>query len=137
MSLIETMNPPWQTVVGPGVSPGFMFSAQGNLNTGAHLSVGTVSTINTGQPITGSNKLVKIRVSTQENVTSNVEFQLCYRTGETTRVDIVGASITVPTGSYQQTQTYNIILPNDVELCCYIKNGSCKNPVLVVFLIPD
>ena len=136
-NLITTMNPPWQTVVGPGVSPGFLFSAQGNLNAGAYLAIGTVVSSNTGQPIIGSNKLVRMRVSTQENVGSLVEFQMSYRTGASTRADIVGALISIATGNYQATMDYNIELPDNVELCCYIKTGSCKNPALVVFLLPS
>jgi len=136
MNLIEVTDPPWYSSVSPGVSPAFTFSRQANVGTGSFLSTGQVETSETGQPIFGRNKLSRMRVAVSGAVGSPVTFSLSYRTGVNTRVFITGADITIPTGEYTSSNTYNIYLPDDVELCVSVSSGGCRNPVLIVFLLP-
>lgn len=134
--LITISNPPWQTVTSPGVSPPFTFSRQGNTNTGAYLGTGQVGTDDTGQPIFGTNRLVRLRVSVSQTVSSDTTLQLESRAGENTRSIIQGASITIPNGQYTSIRELDVVLPDDVELCVRVSSGSCANPVLVAFLLP-
>jgi hypothetical protein len=136
MNLIEVTDPPWYSAVSPGVSPAFSFSQQANVGTGSFLSTGQVETSETGQPIFGRNKLSRMRVSVSRTELTPVTFSLSYRTGANTHVFITGADITIPAGEYTSSDTYNIDLPDDVELCVSVTSGSCRNPVLIVFLLP-
>jgi hypothetical protein len=122
----------------PGVTPGFVFSKDGNLTVGTYMRIGEVITSSSGHPIIGKNKLVRIRVTCAANAGSNTVLQLQSRTAVATRVDIAGASITIPAGSYRASADFDIALGTDVELCAYNKSGSTlSNAVMNVFLFPD
>jgi len=136
MNLIDITSPPWFTVVSPGVSPAFVFSYRASLSSGQFLDTGNVSTYDTGQPIFGKNKLTRLRVSVEGNVNQNTTFSLYRRTDANTKTAIAGASITIDAGHYTASASYDIDLPPDIELCASVTAGSCKAPVLAVFLMP-
>jgi len=137
LNLFEEFSAPWFAQVSPGVSPGFVFSKDGNVTVGTYLRTGDVQTNNTGQPIFGANHLIRMRVSAGGNAVSNTVIQLRARTAVSTFSDIAGASITLTAGNYTATTELDVILPNNVELCAYNKSGgSLSNVVLVLFLMP-
>lgn len=126
---------------GNGVTPPFFFSRSGStLAAGTYFFTGNVSTSSTGQLIAGSNKIIKIAVSTSANITGSpclVQFQR--RTAVATFVDIAGASISIPVGTYSATSTgLALLIGPDWELSCYFKSGgSPSNPVVGIYLIPQ
>lgn len=138
--LIQKFSAPASVNTSPGVTPGFIFSKDGSCGVGTYLRIGSVVSSNSGHPIIGKNKIVKIRISAQSNVASNTTVQIQARTASTTRSDIAGATITIPAGNYTATAEFEpaITLPEDVELCAYNKSGSTlSNAVMNVFLFPD
>jgi hypothetical protein len=132
--------PQSKSVAPVGVTPGFIFSKDGSCGVGTYLRIGSVVTSDAGHPIIGKNRLITIRISAQSNVGSNTTVQIQKRTARTTRTDIAGASITIPSGNYTASVTFDppIVLPDNVELCAYNKSGSTlSNAVMNVFLYPD
>lgn len=136
--MFEIFPPPPSTNTSPGVTPGFLFSKDGNTTVGSYLRIGSVISSNAGQPVIGKNRLVKMRVTCQSNAGSNCTFRLRRRTGVSTFVDITGSDIVIPAGSYNASADYDLALPEDVELAAYLVSGSTlSNVVLNVFLYPD
>jgi hypothetical protein len=137
MNLFDEFAAPWFAQVSPGVSPGFVFAKDGNVTVGTHLRTGDVQTSKTGQPIFGTNKLIRMRVSSAIVAVTNTVIQLRKRTAVSTFSDIAGALITLSAGNYTATAELDIVLPENVELCAYNKSGSAlSNVVLVLFLMP-
>lgn len=136
--MIREFPAPVSANTSPGVTPGFVFTKDGNLTVGTYLRIGTVITSDAGHPIIGKNKLVRIRVTCATNAGSNTVIQIQKRTALGTRTDVAGAAITIPAGTYQASAEYDIALGTDVELCAYNKSGSTlSNVVMNVFLYPD
>lgn len=123
---------------GSGVTPPFFFSKSGNASVGTYLRVGESVTSNTGMTIVGTNKIVKIVASNGSNVGSNTVVQIQKRTAVNTFVDLAGASITIPSGSYTATiSSLSITLGLNEELSAYVKSGSTlDNPIVGVYVIP-
>lgn len=126
---------------GTGVTPPFLFSRQGGMGLNSYLQVGNVFSNQAGQIIPGNNKIVKITVTTSQvyNIAPVIQFQT--RTGLSTRVDIAGASITIPGNNTDYSATY--VLPSPVtigpnaEVSCYLKSGNnITNPVVLLFVVP-
>jgi hypothetical protein len=121
-----------------GVTPGFVFSKDGNTGVGTYLRIGSVVTSDAGHPIIGKNKLVRMRATVKNVIGTATVIQLQERTDVNTRSDIAGAAITIPSGEYKASADFDIILPEDVELCAYNKSGTTLSNVVVnVFLFPD
>jgi hypothetical protein len=138
MEMIREFPAPTSANTSPGVTPGFVFTKEGNCTVGTYLRIGSVITSDSGHPIIGKNKLVRIRVTCGANVGSNTVIQIQSRTAVGTRADIAGASITIPAGTYKASASFDIALGTDVELCAYNKSGSTlQNVVMNVFLFPD
>lgn len=136
-SYIEMTTPPWYTQVSPGVTPGFLFSEKGNVGGNKWLSCGNVVSGNTGYPIFGKNKLVRLRVSNKSIVDSDTIIQVYDRTNINTRSVISGATVTIKNGEYQGVADLDINLRENVEMCAKIISGdTLKDPVLNVFLLP-
>ncbi len=131
----EVKNPP------SGVSPGFIFSKSGGAGNGAYLATGAVLTDKTGQLIKGTNYITQISVSSSANQTnaSGATIQLQRRTALNTFVDITGATVTVPQGSFSANNTgLSIAVGPDWEICCYNSGpGNFTDPVVTLFLAPQ
>lgn len=137
-SLIQTFPPSDAINNSPGVTPGFVFSKDGSCGVGTYLRIGSVITSDSGHPIIGKNKIVKIRITAATNVANATTVQIQQRTAVGTRSDIAGALIVIPAGTYKASTNLNVSLPVDVELCAYNKSGSTlSNAVMNVFLYPD
>jgi hypothetical protein len=124
---------------GTGVTPPFLFSKSGGCAVGAYLYVGQVVSSKTGQVIIGSNNIVKLTASNSGNLASNTVIQLQRRTGVSTFTDIVGASVTIPSGQYNaHVQLSPIIaIGADWEISCYNKSGSSLgDPIILVYAEP-
>lgn len=126
---------------GSGVTPPFLFSRQGGIGINSYLLIGNVFSNQAGQLIPGNNKIVKITVTTSQtyNIAPVLQFQR--RAGLSTRVDIAGASITIPGGNTAYSATYIPVTPisigPDYELSCYLKSGSnISDAVVLLFVVP-
>ena len=122
-----------------GVTPPFTFSKSGFCIVGGYLYVGQVVSSKTGEPIAGSNYLVKLSVSNSTNVAANTTLQLQRRTAVATFVDIAGAFIVIPAGNYKANSVLAtpIAIGPDWELSCYNKSGSTLNDgVFYMYLVP-
>lgn len=126
---------------GSGVTPPFIFSYAGGANSGIYLRTGSVPTSDTGQDIKGLNYIVEIQVSSKLVIPSNqspatIQFQ--QRTGVSTFVDIVGASVTLTTGQYKGTSgPISVSIGPDWELACYVSTGQFSSPVAILYLDPQ
>ena len=137
LALIEQLvNPPGG---GSGVTPPFVMSKSGNATVGTYLRVGESVSSNTGQLIKGVNYLIEMSVSNGSNVASNTVLQVQRRTGVNTFVDLAGASVTIPAGSYKATNTgLTISIGPDEEISAYVKSGSTlDNPILMIYCTPQ
>ena len=121
-----------------GVTPPFIFSKSGNASAGTYLRTGEAVTSATGQTIKGNNLIVEISVSNANVVGTNTVVQIRRRTALSTFSDVVGASVTIPSGNYKATNSsLTISFGPDEEMSAYVKSGSTlSNPVLVVYLTP-
>ena len=136
--MIREFPAPTSANTSPGVTPGFVFAKDGNCTVGTYLRIGAVITSDAGHPIIGKNKLVRIRITAASVVGTATVFQIQKRTAVSTRTDVAGASITIPAGQYSASETFDIALGTDPELCAYNKSGStAANVVMNVFLYPD
>jgi len=137
-NIVDVIPSPASENTSVGVTPGFVFSKDGTTSVGTYLRIGSVVTSDSGHPIIGKNKLVRMRATVKTQVGTATVIQLQERTGVNTRSDIVGASITIPSGQYKASADFDIVLPEDVELCAYNKSGATLSNVVVnVFLFPD
>jgi hypothetical protein len=137
-NIINVIPSPTSENTSTGVTPGFVFSKDGNTTIGTYLRIGSVVTSDAGHPIIGKNKLVRMRATVKTAIGTATVIQLQERTAVNTRSDIAGASITIPSGGYIASADFDIILPEDVELCAYNKSGTTLSNVVVnVFLFPD
>jgi len=124
---------------GTGVTPPFLFSKSGGTAVGAYLYVGQVVSSVTGQLIVGTNQMVKITASNGNTLGSNTVIQFQRRTGVSSFTDIVGASITIPSGSYSAHAELAtpVALGPDWEIACYNKSGSSlNNPIVLMYVEP-
>jgi hypothetical protein len=138
MEMIREFPAPTSANTSTGVTPGFVFSKDGNTGVGTYLRIGSVVTSDSGHPIIGKNILVRMRATVKNAVATSTVIQLQQRTAVDTRSDIAGAAITIPAGQYKASVTLAVTLPEDVELCAYNKSGSTLSNVVVnVFLFPD
>ncbi len=136
--MIREFPAPASANTSPGVTPGFVFTKDGNCTVGTYLRIGSVITSDAGHPIIGKNKLVRIRITAASAVGTNTVFQIQKRTAVSTRTDVAGASITILAGQYSASASFDIALGTDPELCAYNKSGStASNVVMNVFLFPD
>jgi len=120
-----------------GVTPPFIFSFAGGANIGTYLRSGSVPTSDTGQVLKGTNRIVEIHVSSKAVVASNSTIQFQRRSAVSTRSDISGAFVTLPTGQYKGSSgPLNIIIGPDWEMACYTSLGSFSSPVVVLYLEP-
>ena len=126
-----------------GVTPPFIFSKSGGAGVGAYLKTGEVLTSKTGQLIKGSNYVVELNCSSSAIVsgTGGAVIKMQRRTGLATFVDIAGATVTVPSGSFSGSNLITLgtvsIGPN-WEVSCY--NAGPENltdPVVTMFLLPQ
>jgi hypothetical protein len=126
---------------GGGVTPFYQYSRAGTLLTaGTYLNVGTISSGVVGQLVTGTNKIVRIAITTSAAVgTAPAVFQIQRRTGVTTFSDIAGANISIPVSSYKANLLLStpVSLNADEEISAYIKSGSPSNPLLLIFVTPS
>jgi hypothetical protein len=124
-----------------GVSPGFIFSKSGGSGVGAYLKTGEVLTSNTGQLIRGLNYITQINASTSANQTNagGATLQLQRRTGLNTFVDIAGATVNIPNGSFSATHTgLSISIGSDWEISCYNTGpGNVSDCVVTLFVTPQ
>jgi hypothetical protein len=133
-SVIEEI---WQKVKGAsGVTPPFFFGRPSGGGAGTYLQINGVATNKLGQIVIGSNNLIKISVTTSA-ITTGAVIQIKQRTAVNTFVDISGAQVTIPSGSYSATVTFGTIiaLPTNVEISAYIKSGSTSDINLQVYVV--
>jgi len=123
---------------GSGVTPPFVLSKDGNCTVGTALRTGVVPTNLTGQTIDGTNKIVKLGVSTSANVGSTTRIQITRRTGLATFVDIPNAYIVIPAGTYKAVSIgLDINIGPNYEIGAYNKSGSTTNNIVfMIYLIP-
>lgn len=121
-----------------GVTPPFFFSKSGNAAAGTYLRTGESVSNVTGQTVVGENTITKIVISNGNAVAVNTVIQLQKRTGLSTFIDILGASITITAGNYKASlDGLSISLATDEEISAYVKSGSTlSNPVLGVYIVP-
>lgn len=121
-----------------GVTPPFFFSKSGNAAVGTSLRTGESVSNVTGQTIRKDSKLIEIYISNGNAVSSNTVVQMTRRTGVSTFADIVGASVTIPSGNYKASSgTLSILLNTDEEIGAYVKSGSTlNNPVVGAYIVP-
>jgi hypothetical protein len=124
---------------GSGVVPPFVFSKDGNVTVGTYLRTGSVQTSATGQLIKGSSKIVEISASCDSNAASTTRIQFFQRTGVSSRADITGAYVDIPSGNYKGTRSsLSINIGPDWEIGCYSQSGSTiANVVVVIYLTPQ
>jgi hypothetical protein len=124
---------------GSGVTPPFTFAKDGNCTVGTDLRTGVVPSRTAGQTIKGSNFIVQIEATSQNNVASTTRVQFSRRTAVSTWSDISGAYVDIPAGSYSGQNTgLAIAVGPDEEVGCYNKSGSTLNNVVVnIYLIPQ
>jgi len=105
---------------------------------GTYLNSGSVSSSNSGQSVLGRNFIIGMSVTNTNTVISNpMIFQLQERTDVNTFVDIEGASISIPVGSYSTNITFSpfISVEESAEISAYLQSGdSPGNPVLQIHL---
>jgi hypothetical protein len=137
-NIVNIIPSPTSENTSTGVTPGFVFSKDGNTGVGTYLRIGSVVTSDAGHPIIGKNILVRMRATVKNTIGTDTVIQLQERTAVNTRTDIAGAAITIPAGQYKASVTLDVPLPEDVELCAYNKSGATLSNVVVnVFLFPD
>lgn len=122
-----------------GVTPFYQFSRAGTvLTAGTYLNVGTIASSSVGQLVSGTNKIVRVAITTSLVVATPAVFQIQRRTGVATFTDIVGATVTLSATSYKQNVilTTPVLLGLDEEISAYIKSGSPSNPILLIFVTP-
>lgn len=123
-----------------GVTPFYQFSRAGTvLTAGTYLNVGTIASSGVGQLVSGTNKIVRLAITTSAAVTSvPAVIQIQRRTGVATFVDITNALISIPVGNYKTNLilSTSISLNLDDELSAYIKSGSPSNPIILIFVTP-
>lgn len=127
----------WQKVKGAnGVTPPFFFGRASGGGAGTYLQINGVASNKLGQIVIGNNNLIKISVTTSA-VTTGAVIQVQQRTGVATFVDIAGAQVTIPNGSYSANVTFAtpISLPSNVEISAYIKSGSTSDINLQVYVV--
>lgn len=131
----------WIVEHGPevsGVTPPFLFSRGGNLPTGTWFKIGDVVSSQTGQPIAGNNKIVKISLTNYNTVLNTTRVQIARRTSRTTWEDVSGAYIDILANGYKADRSgMSVVLPTNAELGAYVDTGSAlKDAVMEVYLIP-
>jgi hypothetical protein len=130
-----------QTQGATGVTPPFLFSRQGATGNSSYLQVGNVFSNQAGQVIPGTNKIVKITITTSQAYNQAQTVQIQTRTGVSTFVDLSGAAITIPGDNSTYSVTYipatPITLPTNAEISAYLKTGNgIQNAVLLVYVVP-
>lgn len=132
-SVIEEL---WQKVKGAsGVTPPFFFGRVSGGGAGTYLTINGLATNKVGQIVRGLNTLVGMTVTTSANISgANAVVQLQQRTALNTFVDISGASITIPIGTYSATAVLAVALPSNVEISAYIKSGTTSDINLQVYV---
>lgn len=122
---------------GGGVSPPFIFQRTGG-SAGTYLNIGNVASNQSGYILRGSNKIVGLAVSGQANVASNTTIQLQQRTAVGTLVDIAGAAVTIPSGSYRAEITLAVSISSSEEISCYVKTGALNGGTNVtMYVVPS
>lgn len=126
---------------GSGVTPPFLFSRKGGIGINSYLQVGNVYSNQAGQVIPGTNRIVKITVTTSQVYNNAPTIQLQRRTGVSTRVDIAGAAITIIGDNAHYSATYIPVTPIDIgpdwELSAYLKSGNnISDAVLLIYVVP-
>ena len=118
---------------GVGASPGFSFGRSGNVSSGAYLNNESVPSNTTGRAIALSNaRITGVIVRNQNSNTFTVEVE---EHDGSTFTSLGTFSVTSSRGD--DFLGLNIPLTSDEELAVSISAGSCKNPVVIVFVKGD
>ena len=110
------------------------FSKSGNTNSGTYLQIGAVVTSNTGYPMRLNNAKITY-LAVQSETTDTYSVDLIEWNGAT---EIVKATVSVNNamGSDYNPPT-DIPLTFGTSLRCRLTTGSCKNPVVVIYVIGE
>lgn len=120
-----------------GVTPGFVFTKDGNCTVGTYLRIGSVTSNLSGMPIFGRNFIQAYKVSVQSAPTTQCVFRLALRIGQSTWNPITNFSIILPAGQYTASQDTFYVLPQNCELGVFLQSGvTLNNVVLNLFLLP-
>ena len=124
-----------------GVSANVAFGYQGSLGTGQYLNQNGVPSNQAGIIVPGSNKIVRLTLSSGQVYNNAVVIQIARRTGTSSFTDIAGASITIPGNNTSYSATVSglsILIGPDWELSAYLKSGNTvAYPSLQVFVVPQ
>lgn len=119
---------------GGGVTPPFFFGRATGGGAGTYLQINGVASSKLGQITAGSNKIVRMSITSSATVTGATIIQLQERTAIGTFTDIAGAAITVPNGAYKASSVLSINLNTDAEISAYVKSGSISDVNLQVYV---
>ena len=118
---------------GTGASPGFSFGRSGNVSSGAYLNNETVPSNITGRPVDLNNsRITQLSVSNELANTFTVEIE----EHDGTTYTSLGTFALISQRSKKFTGL-NISVTSGKEIAVKIFSGSCKNPVVTVYVKGD
>lgn len=117
---------------GTGASPGFSFGRSGNVTSGSYLNNESVPSNVTGRPVDlDSSKITQISVSNELSNTFEIVIE---EHDGTTYTELCTISLTA---QRTKKQIYSVNVTSGKELAAKVKSGSCKNPVVTVYVKGD
>lgn len=120
-----------------GVTPGFVFTKDGNCTVGSYLRIGSVISNTSGMPIFGRNFIQAYKITVQSAPSTSCTFRLAVRTGPSSWMTLNDFAMTLAAGQYATSQTTFYVLPEDCELGVLLQSGvTLNNVVLNLFLQP-
>lgn len=118
---------------GTGASPGFSFGRSGNVTSGAYLLNESVPSNITGRPIGLNNGRITSITISNENINT---FTIKLEEHDGTTYTSLG-TWTVTSARGDDFLNLNVSLTSGKEIAAKVNSGSCKNPIVTVYVKGD